>query len=81
MARSKSEILASPLRTWFQTAAEHGDPVGENALGHLYYPGEGVSRDYRQAAGWLLKAAELCTGAGRSRTFLTRMVREHAVLQ
>ena len=39
-------------------AAEQGNASAQNNLGHLYYNGLGVSRDYAEAARWFRKAAE-----------------------
>ena len=41
-----------------QKAAEQGDAVAQFNLGVLYYKGEGVPQDYKEAFKWHLKAAE-----------------------
>ncbi len=53
------------LREMYQDAlrlcrplAEQGDPVAQNALGGLYYSGDGVPRDGAEAARWYRLAAE-----------------------
>ena len=38
--------------------AKHGDPQAEARLGWLYINGQGVEKDYAQAAFWIRKAAE-----------------------
>jgi hypothetical protein len=38
--------------------AQQGDAEAQNKLGALYYKGEGVTQDYKQAAYWAQKAAE-----------------------
>ena len=39
-------------------AAEQGDAVAQFNLGVLYYNGDGVPQDYKEAVEWLTKAAE-----------------------
>ena len=39
-------------------AAEAGDPDAELRLASMYYRGEGMEQDYREAAKWYRKAAE-----------------------
>jgi hypothetical protein len=39
--------------------AEHGDPAAELKLAHMYYYGQGMPRDYVEAARWYRKAADL----------------------
>jgi TPR repeat protein len=43
---------------WFRRSVEDGDAAGATGLGYAYASGQGVKRDYRQAAAWFLKAAE-----------------------
>ena len=43
---------------WYRKAAEQGNSVAQDALGDLYYNGQGVPQDYTQAALWYRKAAE-----------------------
>jgi TPR repeat protein len=51
------EKTAGPERT-IRQAAEKGNPRAQAILGAMYYDGEGVARDYRQALNWYRKAAE-----------------------
>ncbi len=39
-------------------AAEEGDAFAQASLGLMYYDGEGVPKDYQEAAKWWRKAAE-----------------------
>ncbi len=41
-----------------RAAAQQGDPDAQNELGELYAGGQGVARDFRQAAKWYRLAAE-----------------------
>lgn len=41
-----------------RTVAEGGDPEAQNELGEMYASGEGVTKDFRQAAKWYRMAAE-----------------------
>jgi TPR repeat protein len=41
----------------FQRLAEEGDAPSQNALGDMYFLGEGVAQDYAMAARWFLRAA------------------------
>ncbi len=41
-----------------RAAAEQGDPEAQNQLGEMYASGQGVARDFRQAAKWYRQAAE-----------------------
>lgn len=43
---------------WFRIAAEHGGPVAQIALGHMYEEGDGVIQDGEQAVYWFRKAAD-----------------------
>ena len=43
---------------WFRKAAEQGNAEAQYRLGLSYYNGEGVPKDYAQAAFWWRKAAE-----------------------
>ncbi len=43
---------------WWQNAAEQGNVKAQNGLGYMYHTGEGVARDYVQAAKWYRMAAE-----------------------
>ena len=45
---------------WAKKASEQSDPFAEDLLGHLYYIGGGVQKDYAESAKWYLKAAEFC---------------------
>jgi TPR repeat protein len=40
---------------WYRKAAEQGNSVAQDALGDLYYNGQGVPQDYAQAALWYRK--------------------------
>jgi hypothetical protein len=42
----------------FENQAAQGDTAAQCGMGLSYYTGQGVSRDYLQAAGWFRKAAE-----------------------
>ncbi len=39
-------------------AAEEGDAFAQASLGLMYYDGEGVPKDYQEAAKWYRMAAE-----------------------
>jgi TPR repeat protein len=41
-----------------QTRAEKGDAAAEYCLGHVYFEGEGVPRDYDEALSWYRRAAD-----------------------
>jgi uncharacterized protein len=43
---------------WFRIAAEHGGPIAQIALGHMYEEGDGVIQDGEQAIYWFRKAAD-----------------------
>lgn len=43
--------------TWFQKAANKGNPSAQNNLGWMYLNSKGVAQDYNQAMTWLQKAA------------------------
>lgn len=43
---------------WWHMAAEQGNVKAQNGLGYMYQNGEGVARDYVQAAKWYRTAAE-----------------------
>ncbi|KAF9925567.1 hypothetical protein FBU30_004680 [Linnemannia zychae] len=43
---------------WYLKAAEHGDSIAQNNIGHLYDNGHGVQQDYSLAMTWYKKAAE-----------------------
>ena len=47
---AKAEKLLIPL-------ARHGDARAQSVLGHLFYDGKGVPRDYKKAAKWFHLAA------------------------
>jgi uncharacterized protein len=52
---------ADPLQTKFQetkTRAEQGEAAAQCDLGFMYIDGQGVAKDYAEAAKWLRKAAE-----------------------
>ena len=44
--------------TYFESAAEKGDPIGQYAVAELYRTGDGVAVDLRRATDWLTQAAE-----------------------
>jgi len=43
---------------WYRKAAKQGHASAQMWLGHAYYSGEGVGKDYVEAARWFRKAAE-----------------------
>ena len=43
---------------WYLKAAEQGDADAQRQIGYMYYKGEGVEQNYKEAAEWFLKAAE-----------------------
>jgi hypothetical protein len=58
---------------WYKRAAEGHDPDAENELGVRYREGDGVEKNYVQAAHWFRNAAEHCPdlgGAGQGRSNL-----------
>jgi len=42
---------------WYQQAAEQRNPKAEARIGTMYYKGDGVSKDERQAFAWALRSA------------------------
>jgi TPR repeat protein len=56
-AYSKSGNFVAALQQ-FRKAAEQGYPMAEYNLGLMYENGEGVAKDYAEAAVWFRKAAE-----------------------
>ena len=42
----------------YKEMAEQGDPEAQYHVGEMYFKGDGVTRDVRQAAKWYLRAAE-----------------------
>src|ERR1041384_251514 len=55
-ARSSEQY--SIAAEWYQKAAERGNAVAQNELGHLYQSGQGVAKDPAKAADWFHKAAD-----------------------
>ena len=51
-------VAASEADAQIREAAERGDAQAQNKLGTMYEYGEGVTKDYRQAALWYRRAAE-----------------------
>ncbi|HEY5037904.1 MAG TPA: tetratricopeptide repeat protein [bacterium] len=43
--------------SWFQKAADQGDPYAQYSVGRFYEKGWGVTRNYKEALQWFLKAA------------------------
>ena len=43
--------------SWYEKAANLGEPLAMNNIGHLYQMGQGVPRDYAQAMKWYRQAA------------------------
>ena len=43
---------------WYRKAAEQGFVDAQANLGMMYYHGQGVSRDHKEAARWLQLAAD-----------------------
>ena len=43
---------------WWRKAAEQGHATSQFKLGEMYYLGQGVPRDYKEAFKWYRKAAE-----------------------
>ena len=43
---------------WYTKAAEQGNEIAQNRLGHMYELGTGVEQDYQKAIYWYTKAAE-----------------------
>lgn len=54
-----------------RVSAEQGDKEAQSLLGFMYYSGEGVPQDYREAAKWYTMAAE--QGDAPSQYYLGRM--------
>src|SRR5262249_54265845 len=52
---------------WYQFSAEHGDASGQCNLGTLYFDGDGVRKDYHEAARWFRAAAEQGFPAGETK--------------
>ena len=59
--RPKEEVHAEAMEL-LRKAADKGQPDAENALGVMYYTGDGVERDYGRAVGYFRMAA----GKGQS---------------
>jgi len=43
---------------WYRASAEQGEPVGQSNLAFMYAHGQGIQRDFREAAKWYARAAE-----------------------
>jgi len=43
---------------WYRKSAEQGNAMAQDNLGVMYHEGEGVTRNYAEAAKWFRKAAE-----------------------
>ena len=48
---------ATTLQEW-TPLAEAGDEAAQYIIGHMYYNGEGVPQDYKEAVKWYRLAAE-----------------------
>ncbi len=57
-SREPSQHSAPDTVQQIQERAERGDATAQNMLGGMYYKGEGVPQNYKQAAYWAQKAAE-----------------------
>ena len=44
---------------WYKKAAEKGHDQAQFSIGQMYYEGRGVKKDYKEAARWFNKAAEV----------------------
>lgn len=64
------------VRNLAQPLAENGDVEAQKVMGHLYYYGQGVPRDYNAAEKWFQKAAD--QGDKEAPAYLTslKLVRE-----
>ncbi len=56
LGRQEPDYLVAS--SWYQAAAEQGDPRAQYNLGLLYMEGKGFAQDYKTAATWFHKAAE-----------------------
>ncbi len=55
-------------------AAEQGDVITQTRLGRMYYWGQGVERDYKEAFNWYRKSAE--QGNAKAQHMLAEMYYE-----
>ena len=53
-----SHAADAPSFAETRTKAEQGDAKAQSNLGVMYYKGQGVTRNYAEAAKWFRKAAE-----------------------
>lgn len=68
---SKAQVLSPDLlkaAELYRKAADQDDVKAQLALGRLYERGRGVTRSFREAASWYLKAAELESAEGQYRS-------------
>ncbi len=56
----KSEMLK-----WYKLAAEQNHPGALSGLGQVYFDGNGVTKNYKTATGYFLRAAELGDATGQ----------------
>ena len=57
LAAAQKGDFATALREW-QPLAQQGDASAQNALGAMYYNGQGVPQDYKEAVKWYRLAAD-----------------------
>ena len=50
--------MCSSDLVWFRRAANQGFAKAQFNLGLMYYNGDGVAQDYKEAAAWFRKAAD-----------------------
>lgn len=43
---------------WYSKAAEQGDPIAQGMIGHLYFKGHGVPKDWNESLRWTRSSAE-----------------------
>src|SRR5207253_7404177 len=56
--RSEAEEVFPEMVLATRKAAERGYPVAQSSLGFTYLTGEGVGKDFAEAAKWFRKAAD-----------------------
>ena len=64
---------------WYQTAAEQGNPYAQYNLGHSYYYGAGVAKDYVRALKWYTLSASSLPASDKNAKTLVEAERNRVV--
>ncbi|MGB9685874.1 MAG: tetratricopeptide repeat protein, partial [Rectinema subterraneum] len=64
-AFASAQTSASDIAS-LRAEAENGDPIAQNTLGVKYYNGNGVTKDFAEAASWFAKAADQGNAAAQN---------------